>query len=253
MVRFKNMKKVLMTILLVSLLFLVGSAWVNKERFINFERNPSAPISQNNQSIDDNDVIGYIPFGDSYTIGLGVVESHRWPNIMIENFAKEGINIKILNSPAVSGYTVRDMINYELPILKSIKPDFITVFIGTNDSFANTDVDVFKHDYIDLLDKTQKMLPNPKNIVLITIPDYSKFPALNNNQNVSLSRSIYSYNEVIIEESVRRGLVLADIYPLSQEMTNKRDFIYDGLHPSREGYLKWESVIYPKVRELLIK
>ncbi|HSV94418.1 MAG TPA: SGNH/GDSL hydrolase family protein [Spirochaetia bacterium] len=226
---------------------------MKKEGFINFERNPSAPISQNNPSINDNGVIGYIPFGDSYTIGLGVVESHRWPNIMVENFAKEGINIRILNNPAVSGYTVRDMINYELSILKSIKPDFVTIFIGTNDSFAQTDVGIFEHNYKELLDKTQKLLPNPKSIVLITIPDYSKFPALKNNQNVSLSKFISSYNEVITKESIKRGLILVDIYPLSQEMTDEHDFIFDGLHPSRAGYMKWERVIFPKVKELLLR
>lgn len=235
------MKKVLITILLVSSLFLAGCALVKKEGSVNVT------------SLINDRLIGYIPFGDSYTIGLGVVESHRWPNIMVENFAKEGINIRILKNPAVSGYTVRDMTNFELPILESIKPDFVTIFIGTNDSFAQTDVGIFEHNYKELLDKTQKLLTNPKNIVLITIPDYSKFPALKNNQNVSLSRFISLYNEVITKESIRRSLILVDIYPLSQEMTDEHDFIFDGLHPSRAGYMKWERVIFPKVRELLLR
>lgn len=202
----------------------------------------------------DNDkvnYISYIPLGDSFTIGLGVDESHRWPNIMVENFAKKNTYIKILENPAVSGYTVRDMINYELPILKNHKPDFITVFIGTNDSFAQTDVRIFENDYKELLDKTQKLLQNPKNIVLITIPDYSKFPGLKNYQDNNLSKHISLYNEIIKKESVDRDLILADIYLISQKMTEEKYFISDGLHPTKTGYMKWERVIYYKVRELL--
>jgi len=199
-----------------------------------------------------NSDISYIPFGDSFTIGLGVAEPHRWPNMMVENFAKEDISIKILENPAVSGYTVRDMINFELPILETLRPDFVTVFIGTNDSFVQKDVVVFEKDYKELLDKIQKLLPDPKSMVLITIPDYSKFPALKHYRRINYSESITSYNEIIRQESVERDLILADIYPVSQKMTDEQDFIPDGLHPSVEGYVKWERVIYPKVRELLL-
>lgn len=196
--------------------------------------------------------ISYIPFGDSFTIGLGVLESQRWPNIMVESFAQEDVNIRILDNPSVSGHTVSDTINFQLPILKTLKPDFVTVFIGTNDSFVLTNVEVFEKSYAELLDKLELLLPKPKNMVLITIPDYSKFPSFRQyKNNVSYSESVYLYNEIIRRESVARGLVLADIYPVSQGMTEGVDFIFDGVHPAKAGYEKWERVIYPKVKELL--
>lgn len=210
-------------------------------------------LSKNKQINDSKDSYGYIPLGDSYTIGLWVLKSHRWPNIMVENFAKEGIKINILENPAISGNTVRDVINYQLPVLETYKPDFVTLFIGINDTFFQTDVGVFEHNYKELLDRIQKLLLKPKNIVLITIPDYSKFPVFKNSHRVSSSKYISSYNEVIVKESIERGLVLADIYPLSQEMTDEDDFVFDGFHPSRKGYIKWEKIIYPKVKELLLK
>src|SRR3989339_57886 len=196
--------------------------------------------------------ISYIPFGDSVTIGLGVPESHRLPNVMVEHFAKEGINIGILENPAVSGYTVDDVIQFELPVLETLKPDFVTVFIGTNDSFSRTDVKLFESDYKKLLDKLQKLLVNPKKIVLITIPDYSQFPGLKQYKNNNLPHLISSYNEIIKQESIKRDLFLADIYPVSQTMTEEKDFISDGIHPSKAGYMKWEKVIYPKVKKLLL-
>lgn len=198
-----------------------------------------------------NTYISYIPFGDSFTIGLGVDEYDRWPNIMVDNFAKEDINIKILENPSVSGYKVRDMIDYELPILKTLKPDFVTIFIGANDSFSQTDIKLFENDYKELLDKIQKLLKYPKKIVLITIPDYSKFPALKNYQDKNLEKNIILYNEIIKNETIKRDLILADIFPISEKMTDGKYFIPDGLHPSKTGYIKWERVIYPKVKELL--
>ena len=115
------------------------------------------------------------------------------------------------------------------------------------------EMEIIENILKELLDKIQKLLPDPKSIVLITIPDYSKFPALKHYRRINYSESITSYNEVIRQESVDRDLILADIYPVSQKMTDEQDFIPDGLHPSGAGYVKWERVIYPKVRELLLK
>lgn len=236
----KNNTKLLYMLSLFIVFLILGGFFV----FLN--------LNKKEKDKTNNAYISYIPFGDSFTIGLGMDENHRWPNIMVENFEKEGINIKILENPAVSGYTVRDMIDYELPILKSLQPDFITIFIGANDSFSQTDVSIFKEDYKELLDNIQKLLPNPNKIVLITIPDYSKFPALKNYQDKNLEKNIASFNEVIKKEAIERNLVLADIFPISQKMTNEKDFIPDGLHPSKNGYIKWERVIFPKVKELLL-
>jgi len=197
--------------------------------------------------------ITFIPLGDSFTIGLGVEELDRWPNIMVENFAKENIQIKILDNPAVSGFTVRDVINFQLPLLEKKKPDFITIFIGTNDSFMQTDVSIFAREYSELLDKVQKLLPNSTNIVLITIPDYSKFPGMVAYRGSDLEDFIATYNQVIVEEAKRRGLVVADIFSISHTMTDANDFIFDGVHPTRSGYIKFESEIFPKVEEVLLR
>lgn len=236
----KNSNKILPNILVILVILLI---------FFGFFMFKNLNKKEINQANDIH--INYIPFGDSFTIGFGVAESHRLPNIMVENFAREGIHIKILENPAVSGYTIRNTIDYELPILKTFKPDFITIFIGANDSFAQIDIKFFEKDYKELLDKTQKLLANPKKIILITIPDYSKFPGLKNYQDKNLSEYISSYNEIIKKESIKRDLILADIYLVSQKMTEEKDFISDGLHPSKAGYIKWERVIYPKVKELL--
>lgn len=195
--------------------------------------------------------ISYIPIGDSYTIGLGVAEDERWPNILTRHLNERGMPVIIADNPSVSGYTVRDAIDYESPIVEKTKPDFVTVFIGANDNFAQRPVWEYESELAELLDKLQLILDRPNNIVLVTIPDYSKTPSVNEEDNIKLSNYIEEYNRVIKKLAIKKGLKVADIFSISQTMTNREDYIDDGLHPSRLGYEKWESVIFPVVLDLL--
>jgi len=194
--------------------------------------------------------IKYIAIGDSYTIGNGVPESGRWPNVLVKNLQENGVDIELISNPAVSGFTVRDAIRTELPLVEKLKPDFATVLIGANDNFRETDTGSFEADLKELLDKLQESLENPENIVLVTIPNYSRSPAMKGYDTQSISKSLEEYNEVIKDEARGRGLKVADIFPVSQTMTGAEDYISDGLHPSAQGYAKWEKVIYPVVRDL---
>ena len=198
-----------------------------------------------------NAAITYVPIGDSYTIGYDVNENDRWPNVLVNNLKKEGINISLVSNPAVSGFTVRDATYFELPEIEEIKPDFVTVLIGANDSFGQRDINIFEKDLIELLDKLEEILPTPKNIVLITIPDYSISLQTEGFDKKSLSKSIEEYNRVIKDQAQKRKLRVADIFPISQTMTQASDYTQDGLHPSSLGYLKWEKIIFPVVFKLL--
>lgn len=216
-------------------------------------------ISQSNQksnmALDKNskDEISYIAIGDSYTIGLGVSENYRWPNVLVDQLRQEGININLIANPAVSGYTVRDAIKLELPVVEKVKPDFVTVLIGANDNFGQKDVGLFRQELEELLDKLQSLLTNPKNIVLITIPDYSKSPASKGYQTQNVSTLIEEYNRAIKDGASKRGFKVADIFPISQTMTGNEDYTSDGLHPSAAGYAKWGKVIFPVVLRMLKK
>ena len=160
------------------------------------------------------------------------------------------IDIHLVANLAVSGYTVRNVIELELKEVENIRPDFVTVLIGANDNFGQKDVENYRQELQELLDKLQQIVENPNNIVLITLPDYTKSPALRLYQKEEILKLIRQYNNVIKDEGKRRGMVVADIFPISQTMTNASDYISDGLHPSAQGYIKWESIIFPIVFNL---
>lgn len=195
--------------------------------------------------------IRYVTIGDSYTIGLGVEEKNNWPNLLVRHLKKKGVDIDLIINPAVSGFTVRDAIEYEIPIVEKTKPDFITVLIGANDNFMEKSKDVYREDLGELLDKLQSIQKESKNIILITIPDYSKSPSIQGRGRKDLSAFIDSYNNIIKEEGKKRELKIVDIFPVSQTMTKSDDYINDGLHPSSAGYTKWEGIIFPIVYDFL--
>ena len=217
--------------------------------FINLQLSNINPFIQ--PSPHPSGTIRYLPIGDSYTIGNGVKAEDRWPNILVKHLNKTGVQIQLIGNPAVSGFTVKDAIEYELPKVKDLQPDFVTVLIGANDNFRQTNPSVYEQDLSLFLDQLQNMMKNPQSIVLITIPDYSYSPAARDYNKDGISESIAQYNQIIKSQGQKRGLKVADIYPVSQSMTGAEDFISDGLHPSAAGYRKWEEVIYPVVFEVL--
>ena len=229
-------------LIVVALLILSALAW-----YIIFG-NKTRPMPDKTESDPQ---IQYIPIGDSYTIGNGVNEFERWPNVLVKNLKAKGIDIELIANPAVSGYTVEDAIRNELPLVRKLQPDFVTVLIGANDNFRLKSPKIYSRELIAFLDELQSILNNPKNIVLITIPDYSISPAASGNNIDGISKSIEEYNLVIKSEAEKRGLKVADIFPVSQTMIGADDYIPDGLHPSAQGYGKWEKVISPVVFEFL--
>ncbi|KKP67715.1 MAG: Lipolytic protein G-D-S-L family [Candidatus Roizmanbacteria bacterium GW2011_GWA2_35_19] len=195
--------------------------------------------------------IKYVPIGDSYTIGLGVKEGERWPNILVDHLKKRGIDIYLASNPAVSGYTVRDAIEIEFPIVSKIKPDLVTVLVGANDNFSQRGIENYRNDLKELLNKLESLLEKPRNIVLITIPDHTKSPSFREYPKEEALKLIEEYNQIIKEEGKKRGLKVADIFPISQKLIDENDFVFDGLHPSVKSYQEWEKAIFPIVLEIL--
>ncbi len=197
--------------------------------------------------------ITYLPLGDSYTICTGATEKEAWPTLLTNHLYEKQIDCKLLDNPARNGFSTQNLIDNELPLVKKLKPDFVTVLIGVNDWVRGVSKETFTKNLVFILDEVQKTIPDKKKIILITIPDFGVTPQGKNYGNGrDIAKGIAEFNTVIIAEAKKRNLPLVDIYDLSKAMKEDASLVAaDGLHPSGKEYALWEKLIFKEALTLL--
>jgi len=198
------------------------------------------------QSVDANP-IRYVAIGDSYTVATGIEEKDSWPSQLTQKLKSAGIEINLIEILGMKGATSQQTLNEVMPLLKNLKPEFITLLIGVNDWIREgISSSKFKKRIKNLIDEIQSNLP-PKKLLLITIPDFSCSPQKKNwGYGKSATNGITRLNKILKTEAALRDLVIVDIYPLSQNLCSQVGmFSDDGVHPSALQYSKWVDLIFP--------
>lgn len=229
------MKKTIITIALVALV--MGATYL-------FTANRAKPIIQKEADQTSAHAIRYLPLGDSYTIGQSVAEDQRWPNQLVTRLKADSVDIGIVANPSVTGFTTKNLIDHELPLLDSYNPNFVTILIGVNDYVQGVPADTTAKNLRQIIDTVQKNVPTNR-IVLVTIPDYAKTPtgARFGDPRAS-SLAIKALNDIIQDEGKKRGILVVDIYSISQQVIQDPDLTADdGLHPSGQQYSLWTDAI----------
>jgi len=195
----------------------------------------------------DANPIRYVAIGDSYTVATGIEEKDSWPSQLTQKLKSAGIKINLIEILGMRGATSQQIINEAMPLLKNLKPGFITLLIGVNDWIREgISSSKFKIRIKNLIDEIQSNLP-PKKLLLITIPDFSCSPQKKNwGYGKSATNGITRLNKILKTEAALRDLVIVDIYPLSQNLCSQVGmFSDDGVHPSALQYSKWVDLIFP--------
>jgi len=198
------------------------------------------------QLVDANP-IRYVAIGDSYTVATGIEEKDSWPSQLTQKLKSAGIEINLIEILGMRGATSQQTLNEVMPLLKNLKPEFITLLIGVNDWIREgISSSKFKIRIKNLIDEIQSNLP-PKKLLLITIPDFSCSPQKKNwGYGKSATNGITRLNKILKTEAALRDLVIVDIYPLSQNLCSQVGmFSDDGVHPSALQYSKWVDLIFP--------
>jgi len=81
--------------------------------------------------------IRYVAIGDSYTVATGIEEKDSWPSQLTRKLTSAGIEIDLVATLGQRGWTSQQVIEGKLPLLKDLKPDFITSYSsGSTTGFA---------------------------------------------------------------------------------------------------------------------
>jgi acyl-CoA thioesterase-1 len=204
-------------------------------------------------SVNSDKKIKYVALGDSYTICEGAKEDQAWPTILAKDLTDNGVTVELVANPSRTGWTTEDLIDNELQICEQNKPDFVTLLIGVNDWVQQVDIETYHRRLIFIIDKVEALLPNKKNLLLVTIPDFGVTPTgAMYSGGRDITEGIKKFNSIIVEEAKKRNLETVDVFPETQKMKGQADLIArDGLHPSAKEYAIWEKMIYPFALKLL--
>lgn len=197
--------------------------------------------------------VQYLPLGDSYTIGEGLPLSENWPSQLAVRLRDSNIPVEIISQPAVTGYTTADLIREELPLLEQNIVDFVTIQIGVNDWVQKVDINEFRANLVNIVDRVQSQITDRRKVVLITIPDFSVVPqAEKYGGKVAIVKGISEFNNVIRQAAQDRDLPVVDIFLVSQRMGVDVTLLgTDRLHPSAKEYTRWVEEIFPVTLNLL--
>lgn len=199
-----------------------------------------------------NDTIKYVPLGDSYTICTGAKESESWPTLVTKHLNEKGLKTELLFNPSKNGFSTQNLIDIELPQFEKSDCNFATLLIGVNDWVREVDATEFHNNLNYIIDHVVKKVGKSR-LLLVTIPDFGVTPQgslYGGGRNIS--KGIAEFNDIIKSEALKRGLVVVDIFELTQKMKGKSDLVAaDGLHPSAKEYAEWEKVILPAIFDLL--
>lgn len=183
----------------------------------------------------------YTALGDSLSAGVGV--SNYRETLPYHISVKLAKNKKVqISNLAKSGVGIREVLASQAPRAVILKPDILTILIGTNDIHNFTPLDEFEKDYR----KTVSLLKEKTaaRITVINIP-YLGSDTLLPPYDTMLDLRTKQYNSVIEKIARQYDVKYIDLYTLSYAdfKTDKSLYSPDKFHPSAKGYAFWGKII----------
>ncbi len=195
--------------------------------------------------------IKYLALGDSYTIGTGAsAPAHSWPSLIAERLREQTGQKVELTNPAVNGFTASDLIRMELPEVRRLKPDLVTILVGVNDLVRDVSPDAYRANLVRIYDEVAKDKAQDGRVFAVSIPNWSVVPAAREYGDPERIRDLTdSFNDIAREEADKRGFGWIDITAASLSGLGTAGWIAsDGLHPGDHQYAAWAEVIWHAVK-----
>jgi lysophospholipase L1-like esterase len=202
---------------------------------------------------DSSSTYTFLALGDSYTIGESVKEVERWPMILADRIEITGKEISKPKIIARTGWTTDELSKgIDAAGLKE-KFDIVSLLIGVNNQYRGRDVENFRSEFTELLERAISFAYNKEKVFVVSIPDWGAMPFALGRDEAKIRREIDSYNQVVREESAKLNVKFIDITAISREAREDPVLVArDDLHPSGKMYQRWvDEKIYPAVEDIL--
>jgi len=176
----------------------------------------------------------FVVIGDSAAQGIGASKPQLGYVGLLSTQISEatGKRVHTVNL-SVTGATVKDVLDKQLPQLKKYKADLIVVGIGSN-NINKWDEKAFTDQY----DQLAKNLP--KGTVVANIP---YFGGRSRENDTAIKASA-----VITDAAKRYDLELVDLQTYTAQHNSWRNYAADFFHPNNHGYRIWADAFWPVIK-----
>jgi len=153
----------------------------------------------------------YVALGDSFTIGTSVTVAERWPDQLVARLPA----LELVANLGVNGFTSRDVIEVELPQLRALRPDLLTLLIGVNDVVQGVPEATYRQNAAQILDVLVALV-GARRVLVVTTPDYTVTPRGADYGNPAQQAAAIRASNAILTAAARdRGIGVVDVYDLS--------------------------------------
>lgn len=178
----------------------------------------------------------YVAVGDSAAQGVGASRpGHSYVGLLANHIrAKTGRSVRVMNL-SVSGARLRDAIAVQIPALRDLKPDILTVSVGAND-MASFDPERFESELGELYDAL------PQGTIVADLPSFFLGP---------VERNARAANAIVRTLSALHGFEVAPLHATTRRQGAAwyalNRVSADFFHPNDRGYKVWAAAFLPVV------
>jgi acyl-CoA thioesterase I len=183
------------------------------------------------QPVEDNALV-YVALGDSTAQSIGSSKPERgYVGLLADALeAKHNRPVHVINL-SVSGAKLHDALKSQLPEMKLLVPDVVTIEIGAND-MQSFEASSFRRD----MDALMQGLPSHTVV--------SDVPYFGGGRRRSLEPNVIQANKIIHELAAKYKLRLAPLHQVTKDKNNIFVNAIDFFHPSNQGYQNWFSAFW---------
>lgn len=183
----------------------------------------------------------YVAIGDSAAQGVGASRPGRsYVGLVAEHLRnRTGRTVRVVNL-SISGARLREAIDLQLPPLRRLRPDIVTVAIGAND-VASFDRDRFARELGEVFDSL------PAGTIVAEVPSFYLGAA---------ERNARIANAIVHTLAAEHGFEVAPLHSTTRRQGAARyafnQVSADFFHPNDRGYRVWASAFLPAVDRITV-
>ena len=183
----------------------------------------------------------YVAIGDSAAQGVGASRPGRsYVGLIAQHLRQRtGRSVRVINL-STSGARLREAITLQLPPLRRLTPDIVTVAIGAND-MAGFERDRFACELTEVYDCL------PAGSIVAEIPSFYVGTS---------ERNVRVANKIVHRLATKHGFEVAPLYALTRRqgpvLYALNRVAADFFHPNDRGYRVWASAFLPLIDRAVV-